>query len=184
MSRDKTPQPSGAALLLLLAMVGLHGIGTMSGPSSRPPFPETEKIFVECTGIVSNPGVYEFSRNPNLDQLTTETKYDTRFHLDTLPPDARFSSGSQVRIQYDGVRTHIRVGQMTAFYKMTLKIPLSLNHESAQGLSALPGIGLRLANAIVAERTARNGFSIVEELLSVPGVTQRLYRKIRPYLKP
>jgi len=184
MTWKKTPEHSGAALLLLLAIAGLYGIGYMSRPPDQPPSPEKERVFVEFAGAVANPGVYEFVRSPDFDRLAAEAEYRAGFSLHAFPWDARFPSGARVRIERDGGQTLMRVGQMTAFYKMTLKIPVSLNHEDRDGLTALPGVGPRLAEAIVRDRAARNGFSVVEDLLSVPGFTRRLYNKIRPYVKP
>jgi competence protein ComEA len=57
-----------------------------------------------------------------------------------------------------------------------------LNSESKIGLTAIPGIGLGLAKAIVEERTKRGGFKSLDELLSVHGIGEKLYRKMTPYL--
>jgi competence ComEA-like helix-hairpin-helix protein len=72
--------------------------------------------------------------------------------------------------------------EMSAFYKTTLGIPIYLNSESEMGLTAIPGIGLGLAKAIVEERTKRGGFKSLDELLSVNGIGEKLYRKVTPYL--
>jgi competence protein ComEA len=71
---------------------------------------------------------------------------------------------------------------MSAFSKLTLGIPLSLNRENEEGLTAIPGIGPAIARAIVAERTARKGFKSLDELLSVPGIGPKVYTRIAPYL--
>jgi DNA uptake protein ComE-like DNA-binding protein len=184
MTWKKTPENTGAALLLLLAITGLYGIGNMSRSPDQPPFPEKERAFVEFAGVVANPGVYEFSRRPDFDRLAAKAGCGAGFSRSAFSPDVRFPSGTQVRVEHGDGQPLIRIGQMNAFYKMTLKIPISLNHEDGDGLTALPGIGPRLAEAIVRNRAARNGFTVVEDLLSVPGFTQRLYNKIRPYVKP
>ncbi len=66
--------------------------------------------------------------------------------------------------------------------KLTLRMPLSLNRESEQGLSAIPGIGFGLAGSIVEERERRGGFKTVEEITAVRGIGPALYRKIKPHL--
>ena len=45
---------------------------------------------------------------------------------------------------------------MSAFHKVTLGIPLSINRESVEGLTAIPGIGNSLALTIEKERIKRN----------------------------
>ena len=61
-------------------------------------------------------------------------------------------------------------------------MPIHLNRESETGLTAIPGIGLGLAKAIVDERSKRGGFRNLDELLSINGIGEKLYRKITPYL--
>jgi len=61
-------------------------------------------------------------------------------------------------------------------------MPVSINKEIQEGLTAIPGIGPGLAKAIVRERTGRGGFQAPDEILSVPGIGPALYRKISPYL--
>ena len=76
----------------------------------------------------------------------------------------------------------MKVREISAFYKITLGLPICLNSESEMGLSAIPGIGLGLAKAIVAERTKRGGFKSLGELRSINGIGEKLHRKITPYL--
>ncbi len=92
-------------------------------------------------------------------------------HKSEAPPSAA-SRGAWV----------VKVKEMSAFYKTTLGIPICLNSESEMGLTALPGIGLGLAKAIVEERTKRGGFKSLGELLSINGIGEKLYGKITPYL--
>jgi len=173
-----------AALILLLGLMVLHIIGNASLHPAQKPFPEKAQVFVEVAGNVKNPGVYGFHQKPHLKELARKAGFTIQVSNKANFPDLRFWSGSQVEVLRKSPRTGVHVSEMTAFYKMTLGIPISINHESADGLTSLPGIGPRLAEAIVTERVSRNGFSGTEDLLSVPGINQRLYRKIRPYLKP
>lgn len=184
MSKEKGPDYMGAALLLLLAIVVLHCTVRNPGSPAPGPFREKGRVFVQVTGTVRNPGVYGFSKRPDLDQLATRAGCNISLPERSGGPGHSFPPGSKVLIHSDGHGMKILVGQMTAFYKMTLGIPVSLNHESADGLTALPGIGPGIARAIVREREARNGFIAPEDLLSVSGISKRLYRKIRPYVKP
>ena len=46
----------------------------------------------------------------------------------------------------------------TAYQKTTIGIQLSVNSESAEGLTAIPGIGESLARTIVDEREKRRGY--------------------------
>ena len=57
-----------------------------------------------------------------------------------------------------------------------------IDMETLEGLTAIPGIGPKLAGAIVREKAERDGFQRPDEILSVRGIGPTLYGKIRPNL--
>jgi len=73
-------------------------------------------------------------------------------------------------------------GQMSPFQRITLGIPISVNTDSALGLTAVPGIGPKTAAAILRARERTGGFTQLNELLSIRGISASLYHKISPYL--
>lgn len=72
--------------------------------------------------------------------------------------------------------------EISSFNKITLGLPVSINKETEEGLTAVPGIGPVTANAIVEERTSRGGFKTLEELRSVKGIGDKTFNKIRIYV--
>jgi competence protein ComEA len=60
-----------------------------------------------------------------------------------------------------------------------LLLVLNLNTATAKELETLPGIGPTLAKRIVEFREKRHGFKRVEELLAIPGISERKWRAIR-----
>jgi competence protein ComEA len=56
---------------------------------------------------------------------------------------------------------------------------LNLNTASVQELDALPGIGPVLARRIVEFRQKKGGFKRVEELLAIPGISEKKWRVIK-----
>jgi len=184
MEKRTGPEHCAAALILLLCVLTLHAAGRISRQPDFEPFSETDSIFVQIAGEVRNPGVYAFSRSPHLEELFRKAGFSSRISNEADFIRFRFPSGARALVTDRDNRFRVQRDQMPAFYKMTLGIPISLSLESPEGLMALPGIGPGLAKAITAKRTEKNGFSAVEDFLSVPGVSQRLFRKIRPYVKP
>ncbi|MBN2420119.1 MAG: helix-hairpin-helix domain-containing protein [Deltaproteobacteria bacterium] len=73
--------------------------------------------------------------------------------------------------------------KMTAFQKVTLGIPVDINRESVNGLTAIPGIGKSLARTIEDERVKRNGYKDINELKTLPGIGEKLFNKITPYIR-
>jgi competence ComEA-like helix-hairpin-helix protein len=73
--------------------------------------------------------------------------------------------------------------EMTAFQKITLGMPVSINAEGLEGLTAVPGIGPKIAEWIILEREKSGGFKSIEDLRSIKGIGPAVYGKIRPYLE-
>lgn len=61
--------------------------------------------------------------------------------------------------------------------------PLDLNAATADELADLPGVSLLLAERIVAYRDRNGVFRSLPELTAVPGMTERIYGTIRPFLR-
>jgi competence protein ComEA len=59
---------------------------------------------------------------------------------------------------------------------------VNINTASAADLDALPGIGPKLAEAIVAHRQQYGPFRRPEDLLQVKGIGEKRLQKIRPYI--
>ena len=76
--------------------------------------------------------------------------------------------------------------KLTRFAKKALP-PLAsvdINRASPQQLEALPQVGPKLAQRIVAYRKQHGPFTSIEALDSVKGIGPKLLHKMRPYLKP
>jgi len=141
-------------------------------------------MFVEIGGDVRCPGVYGFECPPLLKQLIRRAGGVTGNQAGALTPrnPEPLGSGCCVVVENKKGNLLLSIRKMSAFYRVTLGVPLSLNREDAKGLAAVPGIGPVTARSIVRERTRRGGFKNWKELLSVPGIGPATYHKIRPYL--
>ena len=63
-----------------------------------------------------------------------------------------------------------------------LVLILHLNTASVEQLERLPGVGPALAKRIVEFRDRKGGFKRIEELLAVPGVSEKKWKTMREYL--
>ena len=63
------------------------------------------------------------------------------------------------------------------------KIQISINNADVSELSELPGIGPALANRIIEHRESHGFFEKLEDIKEVKGIGDKLFEKIRPYIK-
>jgi competence protein ComEA len=61
-------------------------------------------------------------------------------------------------------------------------LALNLNTATPKQLEALPGIGPVLAKRIVEFREKKGGYRRIEELLAVPGISEKKWQVLRDYL--
>jgi len=156
----------------LRQLLGLHGSRGV---------PSIKKHFVQVSEDSGPSGIFAFSMEPSLqDALAAAAIPCCDGQTEDQTP---LQSGERLIVARKGGKTHIRRGEMNGFFKRTLGIPLSINSESEAGLTAVPSIGADLARSIVEERSKRNGFEKVEDLLAVPGIGYQRFLKIRPFLK-
>jgi competence protein ComEA len=62
---------------------------------------------------------------------------------------------------------------------LILLLAINLNTATSKELESLPGIGPALAKRIVLFREKRHGFKRVEELLAIPGISEKKWKAIR-----
>jgi len=63
-----------------------------------------------------------------------------------------------------------------------LLLVLNLNMATVEQLQRLPGVGPSLAKRIVDFREKKGGFKRIEELLAVPGISEKKWQTLRQYL--
>jgi competence protein ComEA len=137
-------------------------------------------LFAQIDGDVRHPGIYSFNGRATVRDLILRAGNSYPDKYDITAP---IRSGTRITIQVgnDGNLTFTE-GEISAFHKITLGIPISINTESEEGLTAVPGIGPGLAGLLIRERNKRGGFTSIEELKSVYGIGEKTYAKIKTYV--
>ena len=169
-------------LILLLALLFIHAL-KLGLTCSKPQEITHNNLFVQIGGDIKLPGVYGFDKGVNLLALINR---GGGLNAGTSPPDGfrdwSFSSGARIVVKNGAHGCTFAQSEMSAFYKIALGIPISLNKESRTGLTAIPWIGEELAQSIVKERSNRGGFKQMNEILDIRGIGPKLYKKIQPYV--
>lgn len=141
-------------------------------------------VYIRIEGDIDNPGIFQVN---NKNDLSTLLKEDLSGHsIDIswlLNSEPQWDSGITLKIDKEGSLYHYEKMDIPAYNKLTLGIPININRESAEGLTAIPGIGESLALTIEKEREKRNGFSDINELRGVPGIGEKKFKKIIPYVR-
>jgi len=168
-------------LLLFLLLIHFMKLGFTPSKPSR--LAHDEPLFVQIGGDIKLPGVYGFHNRVNLLELIDRAG---GLNSNTLHPakfsDWFFPPGTRIVIKTDVHGFKFKQDEMSAFYKITLGMPISLNKEMANGLTAIPWVGSELAQAIVKERSKRGGFKQINDIMNIKGIGPGLYKKIRPYV--
>ena len=64
-----------------------------------------------------------------------------------------------------------------------LVIVFNLNTVTQAELETLPGVGPALAKRIVDFRREKGGFKRIEELLAVPGISEKKWQSLKEFLR-
>lgn len=142
-----------------------------------------ETIFVDVCGAVQQPGVYELPAGSRIFQaialaggLTEEAESRLINQAEVL------TDGQQIRIytreESEKQEIPAAAGQ-NAGVQGAAGAKINLNLADKNVLMTLPGIGEAKAEAILAYRQEKGGFSSVEELMQVEGIKDKLYEKLK-----
>lgn len=177
-------QHIGLFILILIILLG-WGIHNLFSAQKVLGSIENEKnIFIFVTGMVKNTGVYAFDREPTLKELIVKAGYFKAKLSETKLQDAypSFPQGASAKISSENEYISVSTGTMPAAYKVTLKIPISVNTTSLEDLHTIPGIGPTIGKNIINYRCLHGPFKIIEEIQNVSGIGKFRYLQIKPYI--
>jgi len=183
-TKQNSNQHIGLSMLILILLLGWGISNLFSAQGDLGSIERENNVFILATGIVKNPGVYVFEREPSLKELMAKASYlkakliDAQL-CDTYPSVAQ---GTSVQISSENGHIHISTRPMPAAYKITLKIPVSVNTANLEELDTIPGIGPTLAEKIINYISLYGPFNTIEEIKNVPGMGKLRYLKIKPYI--
>jgi competence protein ComEA len=168
-------------LVLLLILLLLHLLKPAPYRPALDPVPCEAPVFVQIEGEIRHPGVYALCSSPSLRELIQKAGGLRGGSL--LPEDQPVIPNGRISVTKANGELRIQQSEISSFFKMTLGVPISVNTESEEGLTALPGIGKHTAKALVEERGRRGGFKSLDEVMGIAGIGPRVYARVKPYLK-
>ena len=136
---------------------------------------EPIKIYVHICGEVNNPGVYELAEGSRIFEAVeaaggfTEEAAQASLNLAQVISDEE----QIVILTQDEAEEKARLEREQAAGIV------NLNTASKEQLMTLPGIGESRAEDIIRYRKESGGFQNIEEIMSVPGIKESAYLKIK-----
>ena len=160
---------------------------------------EAQSIYVDLSGAVNRPGVYEAAYGSRLFQVieqaggltgqadvssinrAAEVRDGEKIYIysigeERLPEDVQTTAGAGASGGTDSMAVSGAGGAKEAF------LPdgrLDLNTATKEQLLNLPGIGEQKAEAILSYREEHGGFSSPDEIKNISGIKEGVYRKIQ-----
>lgn len=150
--------------------------------------PKADPVFVQVSGAVQNPGVYEVAAGSRIFEavalaggLTEEA--DLRLLNQALPVE----DGQMIYVYARGeapaeaLPNDGEAGNQSAGSKADERI--NLNTASVEQLMTLPGIGQAKAEYIVSYREKHGAFEKIEDIMEIEGIKEGVFSKIEDRIK-
>ena len=146
--------------------------------------PAGDEIWVEVDGPVRNRGIYPLEKGKSV--LEAMEKAGGSAGNPGLSPDAgamKISKSGLLKVSGEGEdRARATLTPFDPVKMKVLSIPVNINTAGAEELDILPGVGPKMAQAIVAFREAHGKFSALEDLQKVKGLGPKKFAAIRPHI--
>ncbi|MDD7266875.1 MAG: helix-hairpin-helix domain-containing protein [Lachnospiraceae bacterium] len=147
---------------------------------------KTELWYVQISGAVVKPGVYEMAPDSRIFQLIeaagglTETAAVEQINQALRLQDGQHihvpTIGETAKQTADGDNAAATDGAVTTSGRV------NINRAGTEELCTLPGIGLSKAADIISYRTKLGGFTDPAQLMEIAGIKERLFEKIKDHI--
>lgn len=179
-----------AALLLMLSLVSVQGCGR--DPGRRLALTETETedlagtaasagtdVVVYVCGYVKEPGVYSLPADARAgDAVKAAGGFLAEADTEYINLAETLADGEKLRIP--SKREAAAGSAVSAEADDGL---VNINTADAEALETLPGIGPAKAEAILAYREEQGGFTVIEDIMLVPGIKEAAFSRIKDHIK-
>ena len=139
-----------------------------------------QTLMVDVAGAVVNPGVYSLPLNARVVEAIKAAG--------GLKKGADTSDINQARILKDGEQIYVYPAALSGNGGVTRPAirkngPIMINRATIKDFESLDGIGPVLANRIINYRKSNGPFTVIEDLLKVPGIGQSKFAQFKEKLR-
>ena len=149
-----------------------------AGPSS------SEEVWVEVDGPVRNRGIYPLEKGKSVREAVEKAGGTSgSFSLSSEAGAVKIEKSGLLRVSPEGENKGGATFHSLDPPKMkVLSIPININTAKVEELDILPGVGPKMAQAIIDFREAHGKFSALEDLQKVKGFGPKKFAAIRPHI--
>jgi len=175
--------PSGAFLLSLL-LLGLLLLHSDFSPDSGGSDGLGDGGWVRLARGGEEGSFYRFLNGDRLDDLLQREMPGSGIVLSDACSKQSLIPGTVIHLSTGEVKGPVscRVSALPGRHRYLMGMPMNVNRAGKEDLVLLPGVGNALAERILEAREARQGFSTVEDLVSVRGIGRKLLEKVRRHI--
>ena len=186
MKREKVSNRQIGLLVLVLTLLLGHGIKFLSSSQSVLGASKIKNdFFILITGEIENPGVYAFSKKPSLRQIVAKAGGFTAklkgARWDNNLPNIKRNISLKISIKNGYICTSTKSIQPE--YKITLRVPISINTATMKELESIPYIGPCLAKKIFQYRSLNGPFKSIEEIMKLNGIGKVRFLKLKSFIE-
>jgi competence protein ComEA len=139
---------------------------------------------VEVDGPVRNRGIYPLEKGKSFSEAVAKAGGTSGgFSLSPESAAVKIEKSGLLKVPWEGEnKGGVTFHSLDPHKMKVLSVPININTAKAEELDILPGVGPKMAQAIVDFREAHGKFSTLEDLQKVKGLGPRKFAAIRPHL--
>lgn len=148
--------------------------------------PTVPQIYVQVSGAVVNPGVYQLEEGARIFQAVELAGGVTeQADINAINQAQVLSDGQMIYVYALGEQLNPTLpdGQQGQAQSGLEDGKVNLNTATAEDLQTLPGIGQSKADIIISYREEYGPFESIEGLMDIPGIKEGVFSKIKDHIK-
>lgn len=133
-------------------------------------------IYVDISGCVNNPGVYEFEEGARVFHVIEEAGGLTEdANIDDLNRAEQISDGQKIIIYSKNNDKNISYGESSSG-------KININSADSSKLQEIPGVGPATAQKIIEYREQTGRFRSIEDIKNVSGIGEKTFESMKEYI--
>ena len=158
-----------------------HAVPSQTRSVSPLPAEKPSGVDVQISGQIVNPGVYHVPKGTRVHQLIRLAGgLLPGANIDKLNLVAKLRDGQCITIPTQKQQTQKQSIEIDS--STSLRPQLHLNTATAKELAAIPGIGTAKAKRIIKFREKMSGFSSLDQLANISGISRKNVEELSSYL--